>query len=58
MPIVTSTIIGFVSSSTFASIVAFPVRIMSSVVGIRICVITAGITKVYVNHKEKKVKPW
>ena len=41
--IVTSTITGCVYISAFASIVAIPLRITSSAIGLKICVITAGI---------------
>ena len=41
--IVISTITGCVYISAFASIVAIPLRITSSAIGLKICVITAGI---------------
>ena len=40
-----SKVTGCFSMSTFASLVAFPVGITSSSIGIKICVITAGIEK-------------
>ena len=41
--IVISTITGCVYISAFASIVAIPLRITSSAIGLKICVTTAGI---------------
>ena len=41
--IVISTITGCVYISAFASIVAIPLGITSSAIGLKICVITAGI---------------
>ena len=43
---VISTITGYVSISAFASLVGIPIGITSSVIGLKICVITAGIKKV------------
>ena len=43
--IVISTITGYVSISAFASLVAITIRIASSRIGLRICVVTAGIKK-------------
>ena len=43
--ILASTVAGCVSISAFASLVAFPTGIASSAVGLKICVITAGIKK-------------
>ena len=43
--IVTSTITGCVFISVFASIVAIPIGIASSIIGLKICVISAGIKK-------------
>ena len=43
--VLVSTVTGCVSISAFASLVCVPVSIMSSVVGIRNCAITAGIQK-------------
>ena len=39
--------------SAFASLIAFPIRITSSAVGLKICALTAGIKKVYVNYHEQ-----
>ena len=53
--IVISTITGCVSISAFASLVSFPVRITSSEIGLKICVITAGIKRYKsINKKNKK----
>ena len=41
--ILASAVTGCVSISAFASLVAIPVGIMSSAVGIKFCAITAGI---------------
>ena len=43
--IVISTITGYVSISAFASLVAITIGIASSRIGLRICVVTAGIKK-------------
>ena len=43
--ILVSTLTGCVSISTFTSLVCVPVGIASSIVGIKICAITAGIKK-------------
>ena len=56
--ILVSTVTSCVSSSAFASLVAIPVGILSSEVGIKICAITAGIKKVGVNYKEKEEETW
>ena len=53
--IVTSTIIGCVSISAFASLVGIPIGIASSTIGLKICVITAG-TKKYKSITKKKKK--
>ena len=45
MLIAISTITGCVSISAFASLVGIPVGIASSTIGLKICVITAGIKK-------------
>ena len=42
---VIATITGFASISAFASLVGIPIGIMSSAVGLKIFVITAGIKK-------------
>ena len=41
--ILISTVTGCVSISDFASLVGIPIGIMSSTIGLKICVITAGI---------------
>ena len=50
------TVTGCVSISAFASLVAIPIEIMSSAIGLRICVITAGIIKYKSMTKKKKKK--
>ena len=54
--ILTSIVIGCFSISAFASLVCVPVGIASSVAGISICAITAGIKKYksYIKKKKKK----
>ena len=53
--ILVSTVTGCVSISTFASLVGIFVGIKSSAVGLKICVITAGIKKYEsINKKNKK----
>ena len=55
LPILPSTATGGVSISAFASLVAIPVGITSSAVGIKVCAIIAGIKKYKsVIKKEKK----
>ena len=56
MLILVSTVTGCVSISAFASLVAIPVDIMSSAVGIKICAIIAGIKKYKSIIKKKKKK--
>ena len=46
-----STIIGCVSIADFSSLVSIPIGITSSAIGLKICVITAGIKE---KRKEKK----
>ena len=58
MLILASAVTSSVSISPFAWFVCVLVGITSSKVGIKICVITAGIKKVYVNSKEKEGEPW
>ena len=41
--ILTSTIIGCVSISAFRYLIDIPIEIMSSVIGLKVCAITAGI---------------
>ena len=53
---VISTIIGCVSISAFASLVDIPIGITSSAIGLKICVITAGIKKYKSIIKKKKKK--
>ena len=53
--ILISTVTGCVSIFAFASLVGIPIGITSSVIGLKICVITAGIKK-YKSIKKKKKK--
>ena len=48
--ILPSTITGCISISTFASLIGIPIGITSSAIGLKICVVTAGIK----NYKSKK----
>ena len=43
--IIISTVTGCVSISVFASVVGIPIGIMSSAIGLKICVLAAGIKK-------------
>ena len=43
--ILLSTVSGCVSVSAFAALVGIPIEITSSAIGLKICVITAGIEK-------------
>ena len=52
--ILTSTVTGCVSIYAFASLVAIPLGIMSSAVGIKICAITAEIRKYKQIIKKKR----
>ena len=52
--IVTSIITGWISISAFASLVGNLIGIASSAIGLKICVITAGILKYKSIIKEKK----
>ena len=54
--ILTSTVPGFVSISTFASLFNIPVGITSSAVGLNLCVITTEIRKCKLIVKQKKKK--
>ena len=54
--ILISTVTRCVWISTFASLVGFPIRITSSAIGLKICVITAGIKKYKSIIKKKKKK--
>ena len=51
----TSTITGCISISAFASLVGIPIGITSSAIGLKICVLAAGIKK-YKSIKKKKKK--
>ena len=51
-----STITGCVSISDFTSLVAIPIGISSSTIGLKICVITTGIKKYKSKIKKKKKK--
>ena len=48
--ILVSTVTRCISISAFASLVGITIGIMSSATGLKICVITAGIKKVYINN--------
>ena len=52
--ILVSTVSGCVSISTFASLVGIPIGITSSVIGLKMCVITAGIKEHKSIIKKKK----
>ena len=54
--IVISTVTGCVSVSAFASLVVIPIGIASSTIGLKICVITAGIKKYKSIIKKKRKK--
>ena len=56
LPVVISTITGWVSISAFASLVGIPIRVTSSATGLKICVIPAGIKKCKPINKKKKKK--
>ena len=43
--ILASTVTGFISISTFTSLIGIPIGITSSAIGLKICVIVAGIKK-------------
>ena len=47
---------GFVSISAFASLVGIPIGFTSSAIGLKICVITAGIKKYKSKNKKRKKK--
>ena len=49
-----STITGYVSISAFVSLVGISIGITSSAVGLKICVITAGIKKYKLMIKKKR----
>ena len=48
--------IGCISISTFASLLSIPIGIMSSIIGLKICVVAAGIKKYNPIIKKKKKK--
>ena len=52
--ILTCTITGCVSSSSFASLVGIPIGITSSAIGFKICAITVGVKKYKSIIKKKK----
>ena len=54
LPFVISTITGCVSISTFASLVGILIGITIFAIGLKICVITAGIKKYKSTIKKKK----
>ena len=54
--IVISTTTGCVSISAFASLVGIPLEITTSVIGLWICAITAGIKKYKLITEKKKKK--
>ena len=54
--ILVSTVSSCVSFSVFASLVAIPVGVTSSAVGIKVCAITAGIKNIKSIMKKKKRK--
>ena len=52
--IVISTITGCVIISAFASLVGIPIGITSSAIGLKVCVVTAGMKKYKSINKKKK----
>ena len=54
--ILTSTITGCISISAFSSLICIPVGITSSIIGLKICAITAGINKYNSIIKKKRKK--
>ena len=54
--ILISTITGCVSISAFSSLVGIPIGIVRSIIGLKVCVITAGIKKFNSIIKKKKKK--
>ena len=56
LPILVSTVTGFISISVFASLVGIPIGVTSSSVGVKICVITLGIKKYKSIIKKKRKK--
>ena len=51
-----STITGWISMSTFASLAVIPIAITGSAIGLKICAITAAVTKYKSIIKKKKRK--
>ena len=54
--IVISTITGCVSISAFASLVGIPTGMMSSAIGLKICIVIAGIKKYKLKIMKKTIK--
>ena len=56
--VLVSRVNGYISISAFASSVAIPIRITSSTIGLKICLITAGIKrfKSIITEKKKEAK--
>ena len=54
--IITSTVTGRIYISAFASLVRIPIKITRSAIGLKICVITAGVKKYKSIIKKKKKK--
>ena len=55
--ILAPTITGYISISPFSSLLIIPIGITSSAIGLKICVIAAGI-KNYKSITTKKIKKW
>ena len=53
-----SAVIGPLSNSTFTTLLSIPVGITSSVVGLKVCAITAGIKNYKLVFKKKKKKKY
>ena len=57
LPILISTVTGCTSiSDFFFSLVGIPIEIMSSAIGLKICVVTAGIKKYKSIINKKKIR--
>ena len=54
MLIIISTITGCISTSAVASVVGISIEILSSEIGVHICVVTAGIKKYKSTNKKRK----
>ena len=54
MLIIISTITGCISTSAVASVVGISIEILSSEIGVHICVVTAGIKKYKSTNKKKE----